>query len=339
MVAVYRGQVLTQSDLNWYITNPQGQPISVSSISYEIQDLTDPDNPVVRVPETDALPNNFAPGSYYASWTVPLDEPEETHKVIWKWKATSGSPERCGEEEFEVKADGSSGSSDPFTYITPEDLYCEGVPRDVFDVEFLTKRIKKAKDYVERLTCQWFEPRTLTLLMDGTGHRLLDMPYSIIDVEKIEFKINNDGGWDDVNLNNFSVYDLLKLLENRDYPRIKISELLDSSIFTRTFIRDRFPEGTQNIRITGRFGYVEQDLTTPEPIKDVMIMLVRGLLAPIGGSKSRKKFRGNRLLGETSDGHSYRLSQSMAAGVLTGDPQIDQILQYYTNNNLKVEII
>ena len=107
----------------------------------------------------------------------------------------------------------------------------------------------------------------------------------------------------------------------------------------------KWPKGIQNIQIKGKWGYVEEDGSTPELIKRAAIKLVLYNFPALGDAEAQneKNLRG-KLRSETTDGHSYQLannaSESASSGlsILTGDDEIDGILKYFIRPRFKMAI-
>lgn len=99
-----------------------------------------------------------------------------------------------------------------------------------------------------------------------------------------------------------------------------------------------FPKGHGNVLAEGRWGYTEDDGTpdgrTPLAVKRACILLVlRGLhpLADDAAFEARSRWR---IIEERTRDQSYRLETTRSDGLmLTGDPEVDQLLSPYTRNS------
>lgn len=172
---------------------------------------------------------------------------------------------------------------------------------------------------VDKITHQWFVPVEKSLLLDGDGSPVLMLDFPIIELDELyvdEVLVpvahrrvynGNSRGNDD-----------------RDCPMIEL-------------VTGMFREGSQNVRVVGTFGFVEDDGSIPEPIKYATLKLViRDLQSPPGGGESSG---GGAPVGpktsETTDGHSVSFAAPAVTGMrigtlaLTGDPQVDKILELY----------
>ncbi len=108
-----------------------------------------------------------------------------------------------------------------------------------------------------------------------------------------------------VNHEDIDDYVLYNRMEDRGYPKI--------------FRRAGWPRGRMNINVSGLWGYVEEDGFTPP-----------------------KRLRG-LLVSETTDGHSYALSNeavsNLSSEAITGDAEIDRILKSYMRSRFRMAVV
>lgn len=97
--SIKQGKVLTKDDLNIYLYNG-GNLTDPFSLNYTILDCTGDTEDVIGLPNR--IPIKFATGSFYAPWTIPDDEPNGLHKVVWRFKDTATGEEKVEKEEFQV---------------------------------------------------------------------------------------------------------------------------------------------------------------------------------------------------------------------------------------------
>lgn len=99
MPSLKQDQTLTKEDLNvfFYVAGSLSDPFV---ITFTLYDSTTGTDQVIGLP--DRTPIKFATGSYYASWTIPDDEPIGAHKVIWKFRESATSEIKTDTEEFEI---------------------------------------------------------------------------------------------------------------------------------------------------------------------------------------------------------------------------------------------
>lgn len=196
----------------------------------------------------------------------------------------------------------------------------------------ITAAIARVGAFIDRTTRQWFEPRTKTLRLDGSGTATLLLDVPIVSASALYLNGDFETA---VPADRYEVYagrDAAQ--DDRGCPMIRLRS--DSWWGAGRFVR-----GTRNQQVVGIFGYVEADDTTPALIQDAALRLViRDLSSPAvpassaagGGSGSGPV---GPLVSETTEGHSRHWAApaigSMRAGTLavTGDPAVDQILAMY----------
>ena len=92
------------------------------------------------------------------------------------------------------------------------------------------------------------------------------------------------------------------------------------------------------------FRLVEEDGTTPPAIKRAAMKLALYNFPALTDSEAQEEnaIRG-LLLSETTDGHTYMLSDSAVAeaysGAITGDAEIDGILKSYMRSRFRMAVV
>ena len=205
------------------------------------------------------------------------------------------------------------------SYCSIEDLRNEGITEEQFDDNQLDKLIAVSCAYIDRVTGQWFELREKTISLDGRGGRILALPVFLYDVSCV--KIDGEEAGDFV---------LYNRIEDRAYPKM--------------FRHLRWPKGRLNIEVSGRWGYVEEDGTTPLAIKRAAMKLALYNFPSLNDAEAQEEKNLRRLLvSETTDGHNYSLSSEAVADLyssaLTGDVEIDQILKNYMCSHFKAAVV
>ena len=124
----------------------------------------------------------------------------------------------------------------------------------------------------------------------------------------------------------------------------------DDRMYPKMYRKNRWAEGVLNIEISGLWGYVDEDgnggYMTPAMIKRAAIKLALYNFPDLGDkdAQEEKALRG-AIVSETTDGHSYSLSDSAVSAMnasaitLTGDTEIDQILRRYTMRPIRMAIV
>lgn len=278
MTALARNQVNTISKLNWYIT-VNGVLTDVFEIGFQIWDIS-AGSPGTQVfpalsgdwEQIEASAGHFGVGSYYAydtteldGWQVPLAEPLGTHQIKWRWKINASASFQQGTEEWEVLPE-SVGATDD-TYCTLDDIRALGITELMADDDTVLATIDLAQQIIDRLTRQWFTPKTLQFKFDGTDSDAIHLAVPIIELEwlKINDSPNNlEPGY-------YRVYNQRTYPDDRRNPRIKlIGFRRDADIFTAPMMSSQFKfrKGRQNNEMRGTFGFVEANGQTPMLIKE-----------------------------------------------------------------------
>jgi hypothetical protein len=201
-------------------------------------------------------------------------------------------------------------------YASVADLRDEGVSVAQASDARLVALIDEASRAIDSFTGWFFEPRTLTLRLDGRGTPSIEPP-----VPPIELSALSVGG----SAVSVAPEDLVivgaPVQPGFDAPRI-----------TRTR-RRVFPKGTGNIQAAGIWGYTENDGTphgrTPLEIRRACMLLVLRWLSPLaeGDTEARSRWR---IIEERTRDQSYKLDRVSGGGsTFTGDPDIDGIVARY----------
>ncbi len=209
------------------------------------------------------------------------------------------------------------------SYCTIEDLRSEGFTEEDFTDEALALLIEQSGKLIDKITGQFFEPRTMTIRLDGRGGQNLLLPLFLIGDEII--KVDNEV----LNQDEYILYNRFYPDDDRHYPKI--------------YRAKKWPAGKLNIEITGNFGYVEEDLSTPKDIKRAAMKLAVSYF-PLLSDKTAQEEKALQglVISETTDGHSYSLSAealtNIQSGALTGDSEVDAILRTYTRPKLRFAV-
>ena len=282
------------------------------------------------------LGQKLTTGHYVAIWTPPVDELVGTHEIRWFFKLTPSSPEQTMREEFEVLREVSGETA--HGYVTVADMRAEGVPVTFTD-DWIVGRIGLASRMVDRFTGQWFEPRVMTLHLDGRGGRALLLEVPVIAVASIKLEDATTGTLTNVALTGVKVYNRhltegLLRPDDRANPRIELVNAEDAEGIEWSV----WPKGKQNVVVAGTFGYTDPDGSvngkTPDLIKHATKLLVLRYLRPqyaATGGGSGAVVAGP-IASESTRGQSVSYAQANSQGrstVFTGDAEVDQILVSY----------
>jgi len=151
-------------------------------------------------------------------------------------------------------------------YVTVQDI------KDSTDVGTLSdaaieKIIKENMSYIDMRTRNFFNEREITMNVEGNNSSLLHLGIPIIEIEYM--KINGED--DDLPVSYYQVFNNRTYPDDRRNPRIKLFGN-DRSIYTGVS-RGTFLRGYMTT-IKGKFGFIEEDGSTPSLIQKAVIALV-----------------------------------------------------------------
>ncbi|MGD9749388.1 MAG: hypothetical protein AB7W59_00170 [Acidimicrobiia bacterium] len=228
-------------------------------------------------------------------------------------------------------------------YITVADIRAAGLTDDTtYPDAAVTAAIDLWQQVLERACRQWFDSRNLTLKLDGTDSDTLHVGIPIISLEYL--KINDHP--DELNPSYYRVYNGRSYPDDRRNPRIKLRSLSEvSDIYSAPLDSHmlRFRKGRHNQEVKGDFGFVEDDGSTPLPIKRALTKLVIEKLVnpiPIPGAVPPvppPPIVAGALLEEWTDGHRvkyadvFKFTESRPSPYLgiTQDQEILTIIRLY----------
>ena len=204
------------------------------------------------------------------------------------------------------------------SYCTVEDIRVEGVTEDQFDDAQLERLIAASCEFIDRVTGQWFELRDKTLRLDGRGGQNLVLPVFLYEADSVKICLDY--------VDDFVLYNRM---EDRVYPKI--------------FRSAGWPKGRLNIEVSGKWGYVEEDGTTPPEIRRAAMKLAIYHFPALSDAEAQQEKNQQGLLtSETTDGHSYALSNeavsSLSSEAITGDTEIDRILKSYMHSRFRMAV-
>jgi hypothetical protein len=298
-------------------------------------------------------------GRYAVRHLVPADEPLGAHTIKFYWKLlTADTVEHTTTVRFEVLLPGVI--EDPIApyYVSIAKMREEGVTAaDASDARLLD-RIGLASRMVEGWTKRHFEPRWLDLFVDGRGGKKILLDHPIIYVGEVAAGASpQDGDESLLDPESYRVYNRhisrgLMSPDDRNNPKVEFVAGRGDIFATAAFISSdtsahghdhlKFPRGAMNMRVSGVFGYTDPNGTlygrTPRALEHATALLVMRELYKLTAVDKREDAQKRwRLLSETTRDQSYKLSpiagsggaHVAAAGYLSGDPAIDNILIQY----------
>lgn len=203
-------------------------------------------------------------------------------------------------------------------YASVADLRAEGVTPAMASDARLAALLTDASAFVESVTGWFFEPRELTLRMDGRGHRSIEAPFPPIRIDVLT--VEYEGAL------SIAPTDLV----------VEGAPVVPAFAGPRLTLRHgrRFPKGVANVTASGLWGYTEADGTatgrTPAAIRTVTMQLVLRALPVLTDGDAWESARHRwRLAEERTRDQAYRLNPPTFSTFITGDPDIDLVLQRY----------
>lgn len=272
----------------------------------------------------------LGPGRFAATWALSGGLALGLYEARWRYRTTVSGPEQEARELFEV-VPGLGVHRGPF-YCALSDLRAEGLTAGVLSDARALAAIQRASLFVERATRRFFEPRYARVLLDGRGARALLFDAPIIALEDVAFVLPSTLAPQATAQDLFRVYNrhLTGGVDDRDNPKLELYTYDGAKA-------GRFPDGAQNVEVTGVFGYTEPGGapwgSTPDDIRRVTQLLVFRDAAKLvdAGLREDARWRG-RVTSEKTRDQSYTLATPRELGMssaFTGDPEVDQILAAY----------
>jgi len=358
MPLIARGQSSDGKNPVLELFTPRGGVLAdAAQVGFQIFDVSDDakrDVPVQVFPEaagaraavntTDPWPagDKLGTGHIVARWAPGASEPLGLHELRWFVQDIPGASEQVVTIEFDVLGAGVGSQRAVYALIT--DLRAEGVTTaDATDAR-LARLLRLATQYVDRMTGRFFEPRPMTVALDGSGGRTQLLGHPILAVRDVKLLVAYPAeiGELPVTPSFFRVYNrhLTQGLldpDDRENPRLEFfheSDLLGvqstpaASLGLGSLVWQR---GVQNVIVDGLFGYTDPDGSpvgrTPDLIRHVTKLLVlRELPAMTDIARREDRQQRWRIVAERTRDQSYNLDPLRFQGAFTGDPAIDSIL-------------
>jgi hypothetical protein len=348
MPSIPRGQENTTSDINWF-TSINGVKTDMYLVEFQIFCIEAglPGTQIFPLSGwedvTDA-PGRFAEGSYYAydntqgqGWTPDVTSDLGTYRIYWRWKYLSTSSYQTGEEDFEVLVESTGAPGTETMYCTVQDLRDEGVPTSYSD-SYLETIIQRVSRDIDRYTGRWFEARSLSYTLDGSGTVALLLEQPIISITEVQLDGVAYASSDLIVYNRHITQGLLSP-DDRENPKIEIRQPYDDDLLFK-FGLTWFPKGQQNMQVEGVFGYTDYDGSsqgyTPLAIKQAAKMMAIRELTPLYNADPTDERSGAwwRITSQRTRDQAITYANpvslgSQGVGPFTGDPRIDNILLRY----------
>lgn len=199
----------------------------------------------------------------------------------------------------------------------------------------LLATLRLAVEYLHRATDRWFVVRTGTLELDGTDAPVLWLPIPVVSVAQGGSGVTSVRLADDTEAIDPTSYVVVDgALPGPDDPRLnpRIERVTASRTSTPPIAYGRasvWPAGAKNVLVTGSFGYVEEDGSTPELIRRALARLVVYSLPAADAVEDAEDRKRGAIVWEAVRGRSYTLGAHAAGGGLTLDRETDAILRSF----------
>jgi hypothetical protein len=208
--------------------------------------------------------------------------------------------------------------------IPLEKLRVRGFVEEEFTDEELVDGWITTWEIINLFTNRNFEPMDLILNLDGIGTNELCLPAEVISISALYEPTLGDLVED----TDFVVY-------NRDVP----DDRRDPKIM---LLNNVFPKGYQNVKVTGRFGYIDPKSDSEEPPRPLYEVAMRILPLTFenileGGEKDVEISGSKRnVRREATDRWSYtKFDRQGLENQLLDDPIVNGILlKYYKGNDI-----
>jgi hypothetical protein len=361
MPAIARGQSSDGANPVLELFTPsRGVLVDAAAVSFQVFDVSDdakrtsPVQVFPTPPDTRAAVNlaepwpagdKLGPGHVVARWTPAPDEALGAHEIRWLVQSVAGAAEQTVTADFDVLAAGAGSYRSGYALVS--DLRAEGVATTEATDARLARLIRLATQYVDRITGRFFEPRPMTLALDGSGGHVLLLGHPIIAIRDVTLLVAMPAEIGELPVvpSFFKVYNrhLTQGLldpDDRENPRLEFfydSDLLGvqatpaASLGLGSLVWFR---GVQNVVVNGLFGYTDPDSSavgrTPELIRHVTKLLVLREIPTMTDTSLREDRQKRwRIVSERTRDQGYNLEPLHAQGGFSGDPEIDAILASY----------
>jgi len=194
--------------------------------------------------------------------------------------------------------------------------------------------LSRAVSYVHGTTGRFFLLRTGTLLVNGTGGRILDVPYPVVSVGQGGTGITSVTVEDDSTAMDTDLYSVrdgagmgMDADDPRNYPQVILKAGKGDPQWPGSY--GVWPYGIENVTLVGDFGYLEPDGSTPPLILSALARLTILQTAPLDDDDARADRVMTGIKSETVQGRAYTLGEGVIGGGITTEREIDQILAHY----------
>jgi hypothetical protein len=314
-----------------------GLPADASAVTFDIWDLTT-GVPVHVTGPTAAT--HLTTGRYLAPWTGAGTAGRK--RVIWSVTPSTG-PAYAQQYDFDLLVAGLSQKGPAYALLA--DVRDEGYTSTVVsDIRALTV-IRKVSMFIERWTRRFFEPRYMTIDLDGARgpSQFVQDPIIALVSAAVDGALVDPTSYQVFNRH---IAEGLTNPDDRDNARVTFQRITRTISQVDSQDRPFFNKqvwwpGPRNVELIGLFGYTDPDPdlqvgVTPELIKHAALLLFEREYRPMsdgdGRQDAQNAFRVTSI--RTRDQSiTYGKDRSdlvtQGAAEFTGDPAIDDIIAQY----------
>lgn len=208
------------------------------------------------------------------------------------------------------------------TWITRQEVRDEDFKDPPYSDSRVDLAIATVEEYVEGKLGNWFDPRTLTLTLDGSGRDTLLLPHPIVSITSITIDTTA------VDLDDVVVYNRhlsgMTRPDDRQNPKI-----VYKTPTSRTRSGGRWPRGRQNITVVGSFAYRDYDSgdatgKIPAALKRALFLLLPRFIETANSPYGQEAQKAHNLIENRTRSSSVQYQETHS--VITGDPAVDQLL-------------
>lgn len=183
---------------------------------------------------------------------------------------------------------------------------------------------------LQAATGRFFVVAAGTLDLRGCGEDMLQIDPPIIALTKVEISDT------ELVLADLDVNDGWQIesdgTDPRDDPFVRFPHPSSGAVYLQGWAYGEWPreEQGQIVRLTGSFGYVEPDLSTPILVRYLAALLgVRSYEAPIGDDLGAGDLMRGAIIMEQTRGRSYQLAQGLLSSGVFINLEIDRMIAKY----------
>ena len=215
-------------------------------------------------------------------------------------------------------------------YATLQQVRDEGLSASEASDARVNSLLAEASAYIEHVTGQWFELRTLTLDLAGTGTKYLWLPTMATTVTSIKHVDRGNGTLTTIPASSWHLFDR-RVPDDRRNPKV---ELLEDVFVPPGGLSRWHPKSMY--RVAGTFGFVEYDFGgtswtggTPLDIRRACLLLVLHWSGQLGDPDAGLDRRASDLRRLSVQGRSAAFVGPTSTTTLSGNVEVDRLLARY----------